>query len=297
MWGRGAVLRSSFLSLLGRKAQRSREHAEGASPAPDARLYARTETAIPAALHFGQENAPAVIGNLSPAGAMLEASTLPCEGNLVHLVRGELFAQGTIIWCSHDRCGLEFSSEIDLSKWLAPATHAGQARVDQLIAMLKSGAAPVEPPEDGTDGATAKPSSIEDDLGLLRALLKNLTEELSRSSETVALHSSKLAHLDRAITILSDSKLLRLSTYQLVDELGGVLQLLVELEDELAHTKDTVARHGYKLQHLDLAMQVLTELGSELITGSKDSLSTSPRLQNLRSVCENALKTPAKKAS
>jgi len=76
-----------------------------------------------------------------------------------------------------------------------------------------------------------------------------------------------------------------------------VLQLLVELEDELAHTTDTVARHGYKLQHLDLAMQMLTELGSELITGSEDSLSASPRLQNLRGVCENALKPEAKKPS
>ena len=130
-----------------------------------------------------------------------------------------------------------------------------------------------------------------------RFVLKNLKDELSGSSETLDRHSSKLPHLDQAVQLLSDPKLVRRSPYQLVDELGGVLQLLVELEDELAHTKDTVARHGYKLQHLDLAMQMLTELGSELITGSEDSLSASPRLQNLRSVCENALKPPAKKSS
>jgi hypothetical protein len=269
---------------------------DGAAPAPDARRHARIETAIPAALHFDQAKASVVIGNLSPAGAMVETSSLPSEGDSVHLVRGELCAQARIVWCSADCCGLEFSGEIDLPKWLAPASHAGQSRVDEIIAMLKAGAAPEEPPEAGASAAP-KSSTIKDDLGLLRALLKNLKDDLSRSSETVDLHSSKLPHLDQAMEILSDPKLLRLSKYQLVDELGGVLQLLVEVEDELAHTKDTVARHGYKLQHLDLAMQMLTELGSELITGSEESLSTSPRLQNLRSVCENALKPPEKKPS
>ena len=297
MWGRGAVLRSSFLSFFGRGGSPLPvASTDDAAPAPDARRHARIETAIPAALHFDQAKAPVVIGNLSPAGAMVEASLLPSEGDSVHLVRGELCAQGRIVWCSADRCGLEFSGEIDLPKWLAPASHAGQSRVDEIIAMLKAGAAPEEPPEAGASTAP-KSSTIKDDLGLLRALLKNLKDDLSRSSETVDLHSSKLPHLDQAMAVLSDPKLLRLSKYQLVDELGGVLQLLVEVEDELAHTKDTVARHGYKLQHLDLAMQMLTELGSELITGSEDSLSTSPRLQNLRSVCENALKPPEKKPS
>jgi len=294
MWGRVAVLRFSFFGRGGSPSPVA--STDDAAPAPDARRYARTETAIPAALHFGQNNSPVVIGNLSLAGAMLEASSLPSEGDSVHLVRGEWCAQGRIIWRSADCCGLEFSGEIDVSKWLAPASHAGQSRVDEIIAMLKAGAAPEEPPE-AAAGAAPKPSTVEDDLGLLRALLKNLKDDLSRSSETVDLHSSKLPHLDQAMAILSDPKLLRQSKYQLVDELGGVLQLLVELEDELAHTTDTVARHGYKLQHLDLAMQMLTELGSELITGSEDSLSASPRLQNLRGVCENALKPEAKKPS
>jgi len=257
----------------------------------------RTETAIPAVLHRNQENAPVVIGNISPAGAMVESSLLPSEGDSVHLVRGELCAEGKIIWRSVDCCGVEFSSHIDPSKWLAPAAHAGQARVDEILAILKAGAEPPRASEAEASRENSNSYSLEDDLGLLRALLKNLNDELSGSSETLDRHSSKLAHLDQAMQLLSDPKLVRRSPYQLVDELGGVLQLLVELEDELAHTKDTVARHGYKLQHLDLAMQMLTELGSELITGSEDSLSASPRLQNLRGVCENALKPAAKKPS
>jgi hypothetical protein len=253
----------------------------------------RTGATIPVALHFTNGNASVAIGNLSPAGAMLQGSPLPSEGDPVHLVRGELCAEGTIIWCLDDRCGLEFSTPIQVSEWLAPASHAGQARVDEIFALLKAGSAPVQVAERAANSDTPKGPTLADDLGLVRALLKNLKDDLSRSSETVDLHSSKLPHLDRAMEILSEPKLLRRSPYQLVDELGGVLQLLVELEDELAHTKDTVARHGYKLQHLDLAMQMLTELGSELITGSEESLSTSARLQNLRSVCANALTTPA----
>ena len=291
------MLRSSLLSFLGRGAQGPLDSGAAAnSPAPDARQHVRTGASIPVALHFSNENASVVIGNLSPAGAMLRGSQLPSEGDPVHLVRGALCAQGTIIWCLDDRCGLEFSAPIDLSEWLAPASHAGQARVDEIFALLKAGAAPAKPAESKASDEV-KASTLENDLTLLRGLLKNLKDDLSRSSETLDLHSSKLPHLDRAAEILSDPKLLRQSPYQLVDELGGVLQLLVELEDELAHTTDTVARHGYKLQHLDLAMQMLTELGSELITGSQDSLSVSPRLQNLRGVCENALKPPAKKPS
>ena len=301
MWGRAPVFRSSILSFLGRDGQRSPDspdsRAAAGSVAPDARRHERSDASIPVALHFSQKNAPVVIGNLSPLGAMLQGSPLPSEGDPVHLVRGELCAEGTIIWCLDDRCGLEFATPIDLADWLAPASHAGQARVDEIFALLKAGAKAVEVGEGGATGDKAKSSTLEDDLALLRTLLKNLKDDLSGSSETLDLHSSKLPHLDRAMEILSDPKLLRRSPYQLVDELGGVLQLLVELEDELAHTKDTVARHGHKLQHLDLAMQMLTELGSELIAGGEDSLSSSPRLQNLRGVCENALKPPAKKPS
>lgn len=300
MWGHAPVLRSCILSLFGRNGH-PLAHSVASSaldgPAPDARRHVRIDTSISAALHFDEENAPVVIGNISPAGAMLKTPTLPSEGDLVHIVRGGLCTEGKVIWCSVDRCGVEFSREIDVSEWLAPAAHAGQARVDEIVAILKAGTCSAELVEGGTNGGAPKSSTLEDDLGLLRALLKNLKDDLVLSSETLDLHSDKLPYLDRAMERLSDPKILKRSTYQLVDELGGVLQLLVELEDELAHTKDTVARHGYKLQHLDLAMQMLTELGSELITGSRDSLSTSPRLQNLRSVCSNALKTPSKKPS
>ena len=246
------------------------------------------ETSIPAALHFNGENAPAVIANLSAAGAMLKSSLQPSAGDRVHVVRGGLCAQGVVIWCSGDRCGLEFSTQIDLDDWLAPVANAGQARVDEIISLLKAGALSADHAE-GEAGGGSRASNLNDDLNLIRALLKNLKDDLAGSSETLDRHASKIPDLDRAMEILSDDKLLRRSPYQLVDELGGVLQLLVEVEDELVRTRDTVARHGYKLQHLDLAMQMLTELGSELIIGSEERLSSSPRLQNLRGVCENAL--------
>lgn len=293
-WEWSAVLKSSILSFLGRGSQDPRHSAAvlaSAEPAPDARRHVRTQTSVPVVLHLGAENAPAIIANLSPAGAMVKSSLQPSTGDEVLLVRGGLCSQGTAIWCLDDEiCGIEFAAQIDLNEWLAPIANAGQARVDEIVALLKAGALGHENTESDAPATTGQSWGLKDDLALIRALLKNLRDDLSGSSETLDRHSSKIAHLDQATEILSDPKLLRRSHYQLVDELGGVLQLLVEVEDELSRTTDTVARHGYKLQHLDLAMQMLTELGSELVVGGEDRLSSSPRLQNLRGVCDNALK-------
>jgi hypothetical protein len=106
-----------------------------------------------------------------------------------------------------------------------------------------------------------------------------------------------LRHFDQAATTLSDPELLRLSRLQLVDELGAVFQLLVDLEDEFTSSRETVARHGYKLQHLDLAMQMLSELAADLVIGSSGRPSGNPRLENLRIACDKALQPAAETSS
>jgi len=54
------------------------------------------------------------------------------------------------------------------------------------------------------------------------------------------------------------------SAQQLVDDLEVVCRLLGELEEDLASSEETLARHGPNLQNLDLAMQMLRRLAAGL---------------------------------
>jgi len=289
------VLKNSILSLLGRNSVAASDGGLTlGSSAPDSRRHERIETVIPVSLHSNGEDVPAVVRNISPAGAMVEASLSTSTGDPVHLVRGELCAKGTVIWCLGDRRGMQFSAQIDVDAWLAPAAKAGQARVDEIVALVKAGAAVSESEGDAAPSRHGGSGSIlADDLTVVTALLGNLKDDLTRSSDTVDTHGAKLEHLDQAMEMLSDEGLIRRSRHQLADELGVIFQLLVEVEDDVTGIRETVARHGYKLQNLDLAMQMLMEVGSEMIINGEEGLSSNPRLNNLRGVCDKALHAPA----
>lgn len=78
---------------------------------------------------------------------------------------------------------------------------------------------------------------------------------------------------------------------QLVDDLGVIVRLMQDLEDDLAASDETLERHGTKLQHLDIAMQMLRAVASELTpNGSKEPFATA-RLEDLRVACAQALGT------
>jgi hypothetical protein len=287
------VSRFSIAAFLGR-GSKSPQPEGSIAPAPDSRRHPRIETSFAATLHAAGENGPVKVGNLSPAGAMLESAFVPASGDRVHLVRGGLCSQGTVIWCSDGRCGVEFLAEIAVDDWLAPPSNAGQARIDDIVAAIKNGDVP-----QGAEAGSATPirprasSDLADDIQVVCALLNALKADLAGSELTVTRHGSDLQSFDQAMERLSDPALLRRSRHQLAEELGVVFQLLVDLEDELTSTRDTVARHSYKLQHLDLAMQMLTELAGDLIIGSADQEAGNPRLENLRIACGKALQAPA----
>jgi hypothetical protein len=291
---------ASFLNL-GARSRRPDETALPGSiaPAPDSRRHPRVDTSFSAALHVATEHTTARVRNLSLSGAMLESSLAPATGDPVHLVRGDLCAEGTIIWCSDGRCGVEFIAEIALDDWLAPPSNAEQARIDEIVAAIKAGGAAPQAAGAGapTRARGQSPSTLADDLQMVCALLVALKADLSGSALTVTRHGSEMQYLDQAMEMLSNPELPRRSRHQLADELGAVFQLLVNMEDEFTSIRDTVARHSYKLQHLDLAMQMLTELAGDLIIGGMDPEAGSPRLDNLRVACGNALKAPAASAS
>lgn len=77
---------------------------------------------------------------------------------------------------------------------------------------------------------------------------------------------------------------------QLVDDLAATMRLLSDLEDDLASCDETLARHGMKLQNLDIAMQMLRAVSAELMPGSNERVSLA-RLEDLRVTCAKALGT------
>lgn len=81
------------------------------------------------------------------------------------------------------------------------------------------------------------------------------------------------------------------SQEQLVDDLGAVVRLMQDLEDELAGCDETVERHGVKLQNLDIAMQMLRAVAGELTPGDIGQAANIGRLESLRMACEKALGT------
>jgi hypothetical protein len=64
------------------------------------------------------------------------------------------------------------------------------------------------------------------------------------------------------------------------------------LEDELASSDETLARHGLKLQNLDIAMQMLRAIASELRSGDTQQRPSAAKLCNLRVACGEALGSP-----
>ena len=77
---------------------------------------------------------------------------------------------------------------------------------------------------------------------------------------------------------------------QLVDDLGAIFRLMQDLEDDLLSSPETLMRHETKLQNLDIAMQMLSALAREVKPESADPTRSMARLEDLRAVCDQALR-------
>jgi hypothetical protein len=221
---------------------------------------------------------------------MLETALLPDAGAVVHLVRGSLCAEGTVVWNFAGRCGLEFSSEFSVREWIAPLSNTGQCHVDEALALVRTGQ-PAFARMDGAQHQSMRPTEpqLGEDIALVLLVLRDLETDLASSGDTHTRHSDELQQLGSGIQTLCREDLVRCSPHQVAEHLGTVFQLLVDIEDELTSSTDTLIRHGYKLQHLDLAMQMLGEIAGELTFGNGDQSPSATRLQNLRVACRRAL--------
>lgn len=76
---------------------------------------------------------------------------------------------------------------------------------------------------------------------------------------------------------------------QCISDLEAIVNLIQELEDDLASSVETMTRHEVKLQNLDIAMQMLRSIAQQLKWGSGGQPSPDASLDNLRVVCGQAL--------
>jgi hypothetical protein len=72
--------------------------------------------------------------------------------------------------------------------------------------------------------------------------------------------------------------------------LEDALKLLEDLESDLTSSKETLCRHGPKLQNLDIATQMIRAVLRELSAADGEVSLSAAALEDLRIVCAQALR-------
>jgi hypothetical protein len=166
-----------------------------AAMAADNRSEGRSNVFITATLDSGAGFTPVRIRNISPSGALVDGSSLPGVGTRVRLQRGRLSAAGALAWAGKGQCGVTFDREIDVPSWVQRVGHAGQRRVDQVVAALRTGV-PAPELHDGPTHSLAEISGALDEvcerLAKAPSLAVEMGDELVRL-DTIAQSLRKLA--------------------------------------------------------------------------------------------------------
>ena len=160
----------------------------------NARERERSNVFLSATLYTDTRSFPVRIRNLSAGGALLDGPNLPGEGSRVNLRRAHLAVDGEIAWQAHELRGVHFSTEIDVEEWVKRKGHAGQQRVDQVVAAIRTGkrqsALMGEMPNAGTSAGTIESIS---------AALEQICERLSNSPSLTDEIAEELVRLDSII--------------------------------------------------------------------------------------------------
>lgn len=216
------------------------ESAESDCPlhkAENARLQPRSSLFLSALMIAGREQSPVKVRNMSPNGAMVESTLTTMPGTRIKLVRGRLVAEGTTVWTSRNRLGVNFDVEVSIKDWLAGPAKVEQNRVDDIVSLIKAG----------------------------RVMVQIDDAEPGIDSEA------------------------RQSVEQSANDIKTVVNLIQDLEDDLASSAETLMRHEVKLQNLDIATQMLRAIAQQLSCGPRDQPFSSASLNNLRAACGQAL--------
>lgn len=190
----------------------------------DGRTQARSSMFLAAVLRAGAEQAPVKVRNMAPNGAMIETPVTPVVGSDVILMRGALKARATVMWTSATRCGVRFVSEVSVKDWLAPPGKAQQQRVDETVALVKSGGAELPQVSSPVLGPRS-PEQLIEDLEAVLSLMQDLEDELASSIETLNRHGLKLQNLDIAM------QMVRAISAELAPDGDGERASIARLED------------------------------------------------------------------
>jgi hypothetical protein len=152
----------------------------------DNRSEGRSNVFLTALLDAGGGSVAVRIRNLSPKGALIDGTALPTVGAKVRLVRGRLSARGQLTWHADGHAGLQFDGEIDVETWVRRAEHAGQQRVDSVIAGLRQPS-----PSDAVQETADSPS-----LRTISATLDDVCERLAQTEPMSAELAEELIRLD-----------------------------------------------------------------------------------------------------
>lgn len=165
----------------------------------DAREFPRANMFLSALLYGVATTCPVKIRDMSSIGAQIEGPGLPKVGTSVSLVRGSLRVDGQVAWRINHRCGLKFSTLVSIQQWLVKTGDQGQQRVDDIVALLKSGAIPLTTPDHHQKGRAGWISEIHRISELLRAL----EDDLASDELIVAKSTLRLQNLDIALQCLA----------------------------------------------------------------------------------------------
>jgi hypothetical protein len=113
---------------------------------------------------------------------------LPPQGSVIHLRRGSLSAGGEIAWQRDGMCGVRFDAGVVVNDWVRRTEHKGQARVDEMIALVRNS------PKDR--GGSAGPQESADSLRSISAELTQSCERLANLPDVVATCSDEILRLD-----------------------------------------------------------------------------------------------------
>lgn len=179
----------------------------GKSVETEARGASRASIFLAAVLYGGSTPTPVKIRNISPSGALVEGPVIPPVATPVKLVRGGLTAHGLVAWSVEGRCGLKFSSCVDVQQWRATPTNSEQKRVDEVVRLVKAGAVPLPVPPIVRMGSPVEVQDTAAELAgdLFRAseLLNQLGGALAGDCDIVTRHGTELQKLDIAMQIIA----------------------------------------------------------------------------------------------
>jgi hypothetical protein len=161
----------------------------------DKRAEGRAHVFLTATIYDARGSEPVRIRNLSARGALVEGIRLPATGSFVRLVRGALLAAGRVAWNGTKVVGINFDKPVDADAWIRPVHHAGQQRVDEIVAAMRLNE-PVPPELESDIGSSL--STISAALDELCGRLADLPDSsLALGEELVKLdaiaHSLRLA--------------------------------------------------------------------------------------------------------